>query len=714
MKDVRSVFGVAQYELKMQARAFALWIIALLLTALAWTSVSSPYVLQSASQQNAYSLVNWVALFAGLLLLFASVPALYRDYQLRFIDLLWSRPVQAGEYVLGKFFGLVVAGHLALAVPLLASLAVGRWLNVPLDLVTGFHFLLVLAVPTVLFVTTSSLLLTLLVRRALVVYFLAIVLWLAASVLQPNLVDLGNYAVQEAYYSPVIGLGPGTDLFYANRLVYLTVAGGLLCITIVLFPFRETRSELSASRRPLLLAIALLFALGTAGSVARFQAIAAPLAGHTSPSSTTIQPPSVSIDDCRLTLTLDPFQGELSGQATIRFTSRSSEPMRAFALGLNQGLKVDEALLAETSLKVQNQDILLFDPPMAPGASKSLWIRYHGRLLYARSDYQITGVPRDEPQEIRGYVGQRAAFLLKDGGWYPFATSGAPRRLEITLPARLPVVTTADRNIQSDGWRTLAWEPADRLPIPLLAAAATYVQTPLPGGDTVYLPEGYKRVIDDIALPFVQGAKYLDRWLLDTSRPLTVVVVPLMATTAYDPQQKILFLPEDTFRQYTYTPTNSGLSFQEMYTRWAAEQIARAWWRGNQIAVETGSRRHPQSGLSTAIASYSAMLVTNDLLGEGFADREVTARQKALEAARKGTYTLHSYSWASFVPDDLFQLVHAVRAQLGDEAFRQLLRGYLAEWRGKPSPVTATAFAELVRRQRGDDITPLLNQYGVK
>jgi len=726
MKSLRLILAVARYELKMQVRAFALWVVALLLTILVWITLSTPQILQRARQNVAYSVVSNVGLAAGALLIFIIAPSLYRDYQFRFADLLWSRPVQASEYILGKFFGLITVVIFAITVPILASFAISRWMNASIDVITCFRLLIVLAVPTALFVTILCSLLTILLRRALFIYFLAIALWLAALLLQPNLLDLGNYGVQETYYSPIIGFGPDTDLLYANRLVYLSLSGTLLCMAIVLFPFIEPRSELSARCRYLLLASTIVLALGTVWSIVHFRAVAAPLASYRSRSYTeTISPSTddrpntvhrspIIIDDYELILTIEPFKGELSGQAEIHFTNLSSDPILSIRLGLNKGLKVDTAMAAETPLKFQQRDILLFDPPLAPGVSQKLRVQYSGRLQFARSDYQIDGLPQDEPREIRGYIGQGSVFLLRDGEWYPFSTLDAPQQLEITLPSRLPVVTTANRNIQRDGQRTLVWEHGDLLPIPLLAGSEAYVQTRLQSQDIAYLPSGYnKRMIDEITLPFVHGAKYLDRWLLNVGRAVTSAVVPLITAAAYDPQQGILFLPEGTFRRYAFTTKGNALSFQQMYTRWVAEEMAKAWWRGNHIALETGSHDQRESGLASSIASYSAMLIADDLLNGGFADQELAARRKSLTAMREGTPLFHNYLMASLVPDNAFLSVHELRTELGDESFRQLMQGYLEEWRGEPSSITVEEFADLVRRKSGYDITPMLNKYGM-
>jgi len=77
MKSLRLILAVARYELKMQVRAFALWVVALLLTILVWITLSTPQILQRARQNVAYSVVSNVGLAAGALLIFIIAPSLY-------------------------------------------------------------------------------------------------------------------------------------------------------------------------------------------------------------------------------------------------------------------------------------------------------------------------------------------------------------------------------------------------------------------------------------------------------------------------------------------------------------------------------------------------------------------------------------------------------------------------------------------------------------
>ncbi|MGH2542655.1 MAG: hypothetical protein ACRDIB_07655, partial [Ardenticatenaceae bacterium] len=412
--------------------------------------------------------------------------------------------------------------------------------------------------------------------------------------------------------------------------------------------------------------------------------------------------------------TLEPGTGKLFGQAKVEWMNTSSHPLDALPVGLNRGLTIIDITATHGALEAQPGGLWRLDPPLAPGSTTQVRIAYHGTLVHARSNYQIQGTLREEPEEIRAYVGQDAAFLLRDADWYPFSSVAAPQRLEITVPAAFPVVATADQAVPSGNQQTFIWKSPQGLPVPLLAAAETYARSQLGDGNMAYLPEGYEETAKDIVRPFVHGARYLDRWLLGKARPVTIAAVPLITTVASDPQSGILFLPEATFRRYAFTPGGDLSSANEQYTRWAMEELGKAWWHGARGAMDPCRSDTEGCDLARSLVSYWSLMAMDDLLPEEYTRLEIEARREALAAIQAGHIPAPALPISTSAPHHLVLLLHDLRTAVGDEAFQQIMRRYVSEERDNPVPISIETLADLVRRESGYDITPLLREYRVR
>ncbi len=167
---VATIWAGARYELTLQRRTPLLWVVAALLMAwvlppLLWAPHAdfpslSPH--NPTRWQDAFSFLNFTALWCALVAPLCALVVLSRDRDRRVTDLLWSRPLDVGTYVTGKGLALALA-----LVPLSAGSEALYWVLASLRRGAPASVLLVVvgrigvALPVVLLATAVVLALTL-------------------------------------------------------------------------------------------------------------------------------------------------------------------------------------------------------------------------------------------------------------------------------------------------------------------------------------------------------------------------------------------------------------------------------------------------------------------------------------------------------------------------------------------------------------------------
>ncbi|WP_034408031.1 M1 family metallopeptidase [Deinococcus murrayi] len=144
------------------------------------------------------------------------------------------------------------------------------------------------------------------------------------------------------------------------------------------------------------------------------------------------------------------------------------------------------------------------------------------------------------------------------------------------------------------------------------------------------------------------------------------------------------------------TATLSTLPLNMSTERVAVHELAHQWF-GNAVTPA----QWPDVWLSEALAAYAELLWTEHLGGDGQA---YAARWHA-NLTRAGTRPL-----AATRTGELFDLTtyqrgaltfHALRAEIGDAAFRDFLRAYVTRFSAGPGTVSTPAFLAFVRERAG-------------
>lgn len=237
----RTIWAVARYELALQGRTPLLWTVVVLLLAwvlpaLLWAPSADFPSLSPGNPnrwQDVFSFYNFTAVWCALVAPLGALAALRRDRGHRAADLLWTRPLDAGTYVIGKALALAfvlvpltacseilywVLGSLRHGAPVSPPLVVVQWAGVTL--------------PVVLFAAVVALALTLLLRHPAA----ALLCWWAAAF---GLVYAEVQSISQEFGGRVpaafpVHIGPYRLSADVNRYPAVLVGGALIVLGITL------------------------------------------------------------------------------------------------------------------------------------------------------------------------------------------------------------------------------------------------------------------------------------------------------------------------------------------------------------------------------------------------------------------------------------------------------------------------------------------------
>lgn len=407
------------------------------------------------------------------------------------------------------------------------------------------------------------------------------------------------------------------------------------------------------------------------------------------------------VDSYDVVASYDPVTNDLAATTTVAGTVQSTEGLTRFDLDLSAALTVTAVTVGGVPAAgfAQDDDELVVTPAtlLPAGGALLVAVTYAGR-----------------PTTV-GPTG------LGDSGWFHFDGGGAlalgqpfsasawfPVNDHPSDPATFAVTLTVP-----DGWQVIAngRQQTDGLPA-APAGHTTFrwaIDRPIASYLTTVYIDRFTVLTDQLAdgTPIVSAlgpAATADRAAAESTRPVIEALEEWFGPYPYDdaggifPGRRLGFALETASRPVYFADPSIGI---------VAHEQAHQWY-GNAVSID----RWADICLNECVASYAEWLWDARTTGA-----DLDARWKA----RMATLAGQPGFWRSPLVDmgpgreftrvyDRGQLaVHALRVEMGDDAFFTLLKQWPATWGGKVA--RWTDFEAAVSTAAGRDLTPFLNAW---
>ncbi len=272
-------FKILLFEFRHQIRRPLVWIFSLALFIQSFVILhnTDPYrTIVIRIGQGWHNSPHVITLLLGELtvigLLFSTViagDAIYKDFQARSQEFIFSSPVSKAGYFFGRFVGAFAVNLLLFLAPLAAVAAAaagveGRWLG-PWGAAAFAAPFLLLAVPNVLFTASLSFLASTLSRRIVSTYVAGAVCFFVYTLLRQRIVigsealtawldpfGLRAYQLETRYWTVAqqnVALPSIHGIFVGNRLLWTSLSAILLCAGYRLFRMQALPAKLLATAK---------------------------------------------------------------------------------------------------------------------------------------------------------------------------------------------------------------------------------------------------------------------------------------------------------------------------------------------------------------------------------------------------------------------------------------------------------------------------------
>ena len=701
--------AVVKYELLLQSRSMTFWMASLLLTIIA----SAVALLMAFSQVSGASDTNQNSItFSYLLsiLVYFILPLLLmrtfaRDHQRKVTSLLWMRPLSSTEYALGKGVAATCMSIMLGGVPFVVGwLCIWVVRGVMPSLQLWLTLLAMLLASSILIAWFTLLFLSLFPRPLLGALLVAFIVLLPNFLLPDTLLGLPRLNLQVVVYTRSLGFGPDALPVLYRILCIASLAIACLGLFSLIFSWREKQGL--TLRRHLISPI-VLFLVGSIllfplllsfGKLAATYQDVGPIQGP---------PQKATTDQYHLQATVDPQSGTVKGNASFVVRPQQSGD-QDFSFALDAGLRIQQIQVngANTSFRTNRgwTQVNLTQTPFAQGTPVQIALHYDGTLTLDRREYGniYSGISSaDSPftgLKYLSYAGQGMAFLQGYAGfWYPLpwteqAVIRQLRPVVDVMDLRFPVTMTAMSSLGTfkrsrDGqWQELIAEPRGILPDAVAAAFAHPHQATL-GTQTHLYANGANELPQQTVPDYIgQPLSDLEQWL-HPQQPITrwtVVIVPFLSLPVVG--SGLVFYPENLDIPMS---SSSDKASEAVNYRENGIPVIQAWWnnvlpiqviyngadKGKPFAM-LGKNAYYENGISTLLAQYSAVFLTDQLKRPGFLELEQQACQDPNGAISPQLYA----SVGSPFCDSSMQVFY----RLGKEKTTRFLQQYVQQHAGQP------------------------------
>ena len=719
--DWHRVKGIVQYQYRMGLKSWAFWIVGLALAFLTYQNMPRRNVFTT-PRLTSFLYASAVGNFLPLLMCFLVAPTWRRDEKWRMADVLWAKPVNHVEYVLGTSLALLALALTLLFGSLLAMTGLLFFLHgQPPDLMSYVLFTVIISLPSLLFFTALEILLSILLPANFLVYLTSIPAWVGAVMLawgQLRLPQTIHYLLDviapNVFFSNVLGWGPDGKVLLAQRFFCIALSLAMALLALLLFPVRNKQSVLKRARPShtvwALMGIVLLPLLPLVGYLSASRELSYPAVSPSNPPEDAEWQMTIS----HLKVDLDPRGGQLQGEAEIALQGTAS----SVVLALNPGLQVLEVATAagdRLGFSQQGSEITVVLPSLPPENSHRLRALYSGKLMVPPDVYRTYGLTKAATfqQDVPAYVGHGTAFLKREGDWYlqlagQLHSLFSVEKLKITVPGDLTTVASTRQVQRLDNGRSLyTWQ--GELPRALLAVS-NFQEVRLDDGLKAYMPPVWREIYgQEIFSAYARTIDFLEEKIRGRETTISLVELPLTSKVFHS--DGVVFLPEGIYRNLSGGPPVAR-------NRRTIGFAATHWWEeflGVELRVLT---QESSGGAPTAfgaswdpflmaVSQYTAMLSADQILDNSWAEQEIALCHDFFQGAKSYSTNYHEVIEkgleAYHLGDGMFLALHDIHQALGDDDFYSLLRTLAQE--AKDHAVTASDLRNATEQLIGADKT---------
>jgi len=441
MKGFRLLLSIARYEMLLLVRAWTFRIFSLLafsVATLVTVAVALPRdttfffnrALSGAFPLPAVKLFN---VFLGLISVFLASEFLKRDRRHDTAQVYFTHSFSNGTYILGKFLGIFsLIFILNVLVLLVTGIIHAFFSRTPFAWPPYVIYLLLVGLPTAIFMVGFSVFLGSLIRSQAVVYLLALVYaFFVLVVAGPT----AFFAFDSfAYFTPVmlsdfIGLGNLADLLLV-RGAYAALGLALILASTLFMKRLRQASFLNKAAAVLAIGLAAAAAVLFTDYVRDKTDARAFRAGLIARSAEAAARPAATLASCDIRMEIR--GGTLGAEADLVLVNANNGPLESVLLTLNPGLKVSGIRgIAGPMAFEQSDHLIALRPagPLAPGQEFRITVAYSGEIdeRYCYLDipdsrywgalrFWLVSVPKRYAVVTDGFI-----HLTPESGWYPRA-----------------------------------------------------------------------------------------------------------------------------------------------------------------------------------------------------------------------------------------------------------------------------------------------------
>lgn len=443
MSFIHNIQSVAKYESKILIRSWFFRVFAVLSVVILGffnfiTLISDDngggWILKAIPSNIPY--INLLLLNTGqaVIAIFLSSEFLKRDKKLDTSEVFYVRPLSNAEYVIGKIWGnlrvFLILNLLVMGLTLgFNFMSVGT----PVDLPAYFIYLLLICIPTLLYIIGLSIFLMLLLKNQALTFILLLgYIGLTLFYIGDKYYYLFDYMAYNLpmFKSSIVGF-TNQEALINHRGIYLFA--GLAFIFFTIFLFKRLPNS-SRSHYPwLILSLCMFFASGAAGytHVHSILQQEEQRVLYTAINNKYVHTPKMIIE--RYDISVEQLQESFTSEVEMEGVALDSSSVFTFCL--NPGLQIKEVKTGESTLDFErdNQIILIdFGEKIAAGDTVSFSINYEGRIEDTFCYLDIPAkVLQEKYQKMLFSIDKQYSFQTKDfllftpeTYWYPRPGTG--------------------------------------------------------------------------------------------------------------------------------------------------------------------------------------------------------------------------------------------------------------------------------------------------
>ncbi len=478
MTSLYNIWTVARIEIKTLLRSWFFRIFAgLSVFILFWfnfgvlTKVGeSPWIFRAIPSVIPYANLLMLNAVQAIIAVFLASDFLKRDKKLDTTEVVYMRSMANGDYVLGKTLGiLVVFLGLNLLVLGVAAFFNAFFVNVPLNALAYLQYILIISLPTLIFIFGLSFLCMVLIRNQAVT-FIVLLGYIGTTLffLGPKFYTLFDYMAFNVplLKSDIVGFG-NMPVILMHRGIYLFLGFAAIFATILLLK-RLPQSSL-LTKFSLVLMTVFIVAAGILVNmhltrISRDKSLREDMIAL---NNQFFDSPKVTPIKCVIELT---HRGAtINSETRLVFKNTTATPMDTYLFNLNPGLRIEKIENADGKVEFSRNIHLISitpDEPLAPMTTDSLVLYYKGRINEKACYLDITedtrtSVVRSGREMFKvdkryGFIRPDYVLLTPETAWYPrVGASYSPLRPEICcvnfVDFNLTVATREDLTVVSQG-----------------------------------------------------------------------------------------------------------------------------------------------------------------------------------------------------------------------------------------------------------------------